>query len=121
MKRALITHVAGQDVSYVAGFLAERACEVRGLRHGAPMGDERVNVGPDKDITIRGARQAGCKIIRFQGGGVHDLTKPAGPVRKQMKSDKLGSMCWAPRAELEYGHRRAYQSLRANKAGLVAA
>ena len=43
-RKALITHVAGQDGAYLAGFLLEKCHEIRGIRRGTSLfNTDRIN------------------------------------------------------------------------------
>lgn len=70
---------------------------------------EHVNVGSGTDVTIRELAELVCKVVGFEGGIEHDLTKPDGTPRKLMAADKLREMGWAPRIALEDGIADAYR------------
>ncbi|MGF7159821.1 GDP-L-fucose synthase [Rhodoligotrophos appendicifer] len=73
-------------------------------------GFEHVNVGSGEDVTILELAQRVAAAVGFSGEIVHDLTKPDGTPRKLMAADKLRSMGWSPKIDLDTGIARAYAS-----------
>lgn len=73
-------------------------------------GDSHVNVGSGDDITILDLTRLVCQVVGYEGGIVHDLTKPDGAPRKLMAADRLRALGWAPTIELEEGIATAYQA-----------
>lgn len=73
-------------------------------------GESHLNVGSGEDITILDLARLVCKVVGYQGGIVHDLSKPDGTPRKLMSADRLQALGWAPTIELEEGIANAYQA-----------
>lgn len=71
---------------------------------------EHVNVGSGEDITILDLAQMVCRVVGFEGEIVRDTSKPDGTPRKLMSGDRLRSMGWAPKIELEEGIARVYET-----------
>lgn len=72
-------------------------------------GHEHVNVGSGEDLTILELTQIVCDVVGFTGEIVHDLSKPDGTPRKLMSAERLRSMGWTPKIELEDGIYETYQ------------
>jgi GDP-L-fucose synthase len=79
-------------------------------------GDEHVNVGCGEDLTILELAKLVARAAGFEGGIVHDLSKPDGTPRKLMDSGKLKALGWRPRIGLEEGIRSAYRWFLENQA-----
>lgn len=73
-------------------------------------GDSHVNIGSGEDITILELTRLVCKVVGYEGGIVHDLTKPDGTPRKLMSADRLRALGWTPSIGLEEGIATAYQA-----------
>lgn len=73
-----------------------------------------VNVGVGEDLEIRELALLIAKIVGYEGGLQHDLTKPDGTPRKLMDVSKLHSFGWKARISLEEGLRSVYEEF--NKA-----
>lgn len=71
-------------------------------------GAEHVNVGSGVDLTIENLARTVMKIVGFDGELTKDTTKPDGTPRKLMSADKLRSMGWSPKYDLESGLKNAY-------------
>ena len=72
-------------------------------------GQETVNAGTGKEISIRDLAYLVAKIVGFNGEIEWDSSRPNGTPRKLLdisKSEKLG---WRYKIELEDGNRLAYQ------------
>jgi GDP-L-fucose synthase len=67
-----------------------------------------INVGSGTDLSIDELAGLVCRVVGYDGGIAHDLTKPDGTPRKLMSADKLRGMGWAPRIGLEEGLRSTY-------------
>lgn len=74
-------------------------------------GNERINVGSGKDITIKELAEMIKNIVGFEGKIVYDTSKPVGMPRKMLDVSKLTSMGWAYETELEEGIRQVYEDL----------
>ncbi|TCU13182.1 GDP-L-fucose synthase [Rhizobium sullae] len=72
-------------------------------------GDSHVNVGSGTDLSILELARLVCRIVGFEGRINHDLSKPDGTPRKLMSAEKLRSMGWVPRIDLEDGIRSTYE------------
>ncbi|MFN3548830.1 MAG: GDP-L-fucose synthase family protein [Mesorhizobium sp.] len=73
-------------------------------------GEGHVNVGSGEDITILDLTRLVCKVVGYEGGIVHDLTKPDGTPRKLMAADRLRALGWKPSIGLEEGIASAYRA-----------
>lgn len=71
-------------------------------------GYEHINVGSGEDISILELAQMVCRVVGFEGGIVHDTSKPDGTPRKLMRADRLRGMGWTPKIGLEDGIRSTY-------------
>ena len=72
--------------------------------------ESHVNVGSGEDITILELTRLVCKVVGYEGGIVHDLSKPDGTPRKLMAADRLRALGWTPSIGLEEGIATAYQA-----------
>ena len=64
---------------------------------------EHVNVGSGEDVAILELTRLVCEVVGFEGGIVHDLSKPDGTPRKLMNAAKLRGLGWTPRIALRDG------------------
>lgn len=71
-------------------------------------GDETVNAGTGKEITIKKLAELVAKIIGYKGNIVWDTTKPNGTPRKLLDVSKSKAMGWSYKVELEDGIKLAY-------------
>lgn len=67
-----------------------------------------VNVGSGEDTTILDLTRLVCDVVGFKGEFVYDHTKPDGPMRKLLSTEKLRGLGWAPRVSLAEGVRATY-------------
>jgi len=72
-------------------------------------GEQHLNVGTGKDITIRELAELIAGIADYSGSFVYDPTKPDGTPRKVMDVSKLARLGWRAPTPLEEGFRRAYR------------
>jgi len=72
--------------------------------------DEHINVGYGEDITIADLARLVADVVGFEGGIVHDLSKPDGTPRKLMSSAKLEALGWRPSLDLRKGLATAYNA-----------
>ena len=72
-------------------------------------GDETVNVGTGKELTIKELTELVAKVIGFEGEIKWDPTKPDGTPRKLLDITKLENLGWKYKTELEDGIRLAYE------------
>lgn len=71
-------------------------------------GDETVNAGTGKEITIKELAELVAKIVGYKGKIVWDTTKPNGTPRKLLDVSKSKAMGWVYKVELEDGIKLAY-------------
>ena len=67
-----------------------------------------VNVGTGVDLPIRELAALIQQTVGYEGGIVHDLSKPDGTPRKLMDVSKLSGMGWRSSIELGEGVRMTY-------------
>lgn len=72
-------------------------------------GNQTVNVGTGKDLSIKEAAEMVKKIVGYKGKIVFDSSKPDGTPRKYLDVSALTDMGWQYKTELEEGLRFAYQ------------
>jgi GDP-L-fucose synthase len=72
-------------------------------------GNETVNVGTGKEITIAQLAYLIQEIVGFEGTLVFDQTKPDGTPRKLLDVSKLESLGWTYQTKLKDGIRLAYE------------
>ena len=72
-------------------------------------GDETVNVGTGKELTISELTELTAKIIGYTGKIVWDNSKPDGTPRKLLDVSKLANLGWKYKVELEDGIRLSYE------------
>jgi len=68
-----------------------------------------VNVGYGTDLTILELAQLIVDVVGFSGRIVLDLSKPDGPPRKLLDTNKLAKLGWRPKIGLEEGLAETYQ------------
>ena len=71
-------------------------------------GEEHVNIGVGKDLSIRELAELIADIVGFQGRLVFDTDKPDGTPRKLVDTTRINTLGWRPRIGLEDGIRAAY-------------
>lgn len=72
-------------------------------------GNETVNVGTGKEITIKELSEMVARIVGYQGEIKWDTTKPNGTPRKLLDVSKATKLGWTYNVELEDGIRLAYE------------
>ncbi len=72
-------------------------------------GNETVNVGTGKELTIRKLTELTAKVIGYEGEILWDTQKPDGTPRKLLDVSKLENLGWKYKTELEDGIRLAYE------------
>jgi GDP-L-fucose synthase len=77
------------------------------LRHYS--GNETVNIGTGKEVSIGELAQTVKRVVGFEGEIEYDTSKPDGTPRKLLDVSKLTSLGWTYKTELEEGIRRAYE------------
>lgn len=73
-------------------------------------GDETVNAGTGKELTIKQLAELVAGIVGFEGEIKWDATKPNGTPRKLLDVSKAKQLGWTYKTELEEGIRLAYQN-----------
>lgn len=77
-------------------------------------GNETVNLGTGKELTIKELTELVAKIIGYTGEIRWDSSKPDGTPRKLLDVSKLESLGWHYKTELEEGIRLSYQDFLTN-------
>ena len=67
-----------------------------------------INVGTGKELTIRELSELVRKAVGFEGEIEFDSTKPDGTMRKLISVDKLHSLGWIHKVEIEDGVKRLF-------------
>lgn len=62
-----------------------------------------INVGTGKELTIRELSELVVKAVGFKGEVIFDANKPDGTMRKLINVDKLHSLGWQHKVEIEDG------------------
>lgn len=70
-------------------------------------GNDIVNVGTGKDVTILELAHVIKKIVGYEGSLVFDSTKPDGTPRKLLNVDRMASLGWRAQTLLEEGINKA--------------
>ena len=76
-------------------------------QHTQPM-LSHINVGYGEDVTIRELALVVGQTVGFTGAITFDTTKPDGPPRKWMDSQRLRDLGWHPTIDLRLGLKLAY-------------
>lgn len=71
-------------------------------------GNETVNAGTGKEITIKKLAELVAEIVGYTGKIVWDVTKPNGTPRKLLDVSKSKALGWTYKVELEDGIKMAY-------------
>lgn len=74
--------------------------------------EEIVNVGSQKEVTIRQLAELIGQVVGYDGEIVWDVSRPDGTPRKLMDSSKLAVMGWRPKVGLEEGIGLAYENFK---------
>jgi len=72
-------------------------------------GNETVNAGTGKELTIRELTELVAKVVGFTGQILWDTSKPNGTPRKRLDVSKATALGWTYKTELEEGIRLAYK------------
>ena len=72
-------------------------------------GNETVNAGTGKEITIKGLTELVAKVVGYEGAILWDTSKPNGTPRKLLDVSKSAAMGWKAQTSLEEGIRLAYE------------
>ena len=71
-------------------------------------GNETVNAGTGKELTIRALSELIVKTVGFTGEVIFDSTKPDGTMRKLIDVSKLHSLGWHHKVEIDQGVQRLF-------------
>ena len=77
-------------------------------------GNETVNAGTGKELTIKSLAELVAKTVGYQGKIVWDITRPNGTPRKLLDVSKAAALGWTYKTELEDGVRMAYADFLSN-------
>ena len=72
-------------------------------------GDETVNAGSGKEISIRELARMVARVVGYSGEILWDTSKPNGTPRKLLDVSKAAALGWQYKTELEDGIRLAYE------------
>ena len=72
-------------------------------------GNETVNAGTGKEITIKALTELVARIVGYKGEILWDTTKPNGTPRKLLDVSKAEGLGWRYSTELEEGIRLSYE------------
>ena len=68
-----------------------------------------INVGTGKELTIRELSQLVVKAVGFEGEVAFDASKPDGTMRKLIDVEKLHSLGWTHKVEIEDGMKKLFK------------
>ena len=85
--------------------LAELALHLMEHYHG----NETVNAGTGKEITIKHLTETVARIVGYEGAVTWDTSRPNGTPRKLLDVSKATSLGWTAKTPLEEGIRLTYQ------------
>ncbi len=71
-------------------------------------GNEIVNIGTGKDITIEEVAEIIKDVIGYKGEVLWDETKPDGTPRKLLDVTKINELGWKAKTSLDEGIKKAY-------------
>ena len=77
-------------------------------------GNETVNAGTGKEITIKGLTEIVAEVIGYSGRIEWDSSKPNGTPRKLLDVSKATALGWSYSTELREGIRLSYQDFLTN-------
>lgn len=72
-------------------------------------GEETVNAGTGKELTIKELTELVAKVVGFEGEITWDVSKPNGTPRKLLDVRKAKELGWCYKTELEEGIRLSYE------------
>lgn len=64
---------------------------------------EIINIGPDREITIKYLSKLICELLGYSGKIVWDTSKPNGTPRRSLDTSKISSLGWKSKTSLEDG------------------
>ena len=68
-----------------------------------------INVGTGKELTIRELSELVVKTVGFEGTVEFDASKPDGTPRKLIDVEKLHSLGWTHKVEIQDGVEKLYE------------
>ena len=68
-----------------------------------------INVGTGKELTIRELSELVVKVVGFEGTVEFDASKPDGTMRKLIDVEKLHSLGWTHKVEIEDGVQKLFE------------
>ena len=77
-------------------------------------GNETVNAGTGKELTIKALTELVAKVVGYQGRIEWDTTRPNGTPRKLLDVSKATALGWKYKTELEEGIKLAYKDFLEN-------
>lgn len=77
-------------------------------------GNETVNAGTGKELTIKALTELVAKVVGYQGRIEWDTSRPDGTPRKLLDVSKATALGWTYKTELEDGIRLAYKDFLEN-------
>ncbi len=77
-------------------------------------GNETVNAGTGKELTIKELTEKVAKIVGYNGEIRWDPSKPNGTPRKLLDVSKSKAMGWEPKTSLDEGIRLTYHDFLTN-------
>jgi GDP-L-fucose synthase len=77
-------------------------------------GNETVNAGTGKEVTIKELTELVAEVVGYTGEILWDTTKPNGTPRKLLDVSKSRALGWQYKTELKDGIRLAYQDFLTN-------
>jgi GDP-L-fucose synthase len=77
------------------------------LRHYS--GEDHLNVGTGRDLSIRELAELICEIVGFEGEIIHDTSMPDGTPRKLLDVTRISELGWRPRIGLRQGISETYE------------
>ena len=84
-------------------------------------GDQFINIGVGKDISIKELAQKVKRIVGFEGGIMFNSSKPDGTPRKLVDVTRLHELGWQSSISLDEGLKRAYEWFLNNRDATVVA
>ena len=72
-------------------------------------GNETVNAGTGKELTIKALTELVAKVVGYQGRIEWDTSRPNGTPRKLLDVSKATKLGWRYKTELEDGIKMAYE------------
>ena len=72
-------------------------------------GDETVNAGTGKELTIKELTELVAEVVGYEGKILWDTSKPNGTPRKLLDVSKAEKLGWKYQTELKDGIRLAYE------------